>query len=140
AGDSFSPRGGSGTSEFDSQRHSPGHSLSGREWLRPRIEVQVIRGASVKRGVRPPAIVESYVDGQFRSRLGPAIVRVQVNVFIFDRLPQPLDKHVVAPAALAIHADVDGLALQHADELTAGELAALIGIHDLGHTIFRDRL
>src|SRR5207249_7496004 len=84
-------------------------------------------------------MVEIEVHGYFLARLGHRVVGVQVNVLVLDRLPQPLDKHVVAPAALAIHADADGMALQHADELAAGELAALIGIHDLRHAVFRDR-
>src|SRR3984893_11150282 len=46
--------------------------------------------------------------------------------------PQPLDKDVVHAAALAIHADCDAAMLEHAGELGASELAALIGVEDLG--------
>src|SRR5438094_10379667 len=88
--------------------------------------------------MRAPAIVEIEIRGELDSRLGHAVVRVQINVLVFDRFPQPLDKHVVAPAALAIHADTDALTLQHTEEVAAGELAALIGIHDLGHAVFRE--
>ena len=47
-----------------------------------------------------------------------------------DRLPQPFDQHVVAPIALAIHADRNGMPLERADELAAGKLAALVGVHE----------
>jgi hypothetical protein len=55
---------------------------------------------------------------------------VQVNLFIFDRFPQPLDKHVVAPAAFAIHADGDAVILEQLCKFQAGKLTALIGIED----------
>jgi hypothetical protein len=39
---------------------------------------------------------------------------------------------VAIVAALAIHADRDPVALQGAGEVVAGELAALVGVEDLG--------
>lgn len=52
--------------------------------------------------------------GRRRASLSPADgrVRVQVDVLVLDRLPQPLDKHVVAPAALAVHTDRDPVTLE----------------------------
>ena len=64
---------------------------------------------------------------------------MQINLFVFDRFPQPLDKYVVAPAAFAVHAYLDSMRCQRVDERRAGELAALVGIHDLGHPVFADR-
>ena len=37
-------------------------------------------------------------------------------MLVLDRLPQPLHEHVVAPAALAVHADPDVVATQDIDE------------------------
>jgi hypothetical protein len=65
---------------------------------------------------------------------------MQVDVLVLDRLPQPLDEHVLAPTAFAIHADRDSVTLERSDELAAPELAALIGVHDFGRRILRDCL
>jgi hypothetical protein len=32
---------------------------------------------------------------------------MEINLFVLDRLPDPLDEYVVAPAVLAVHADGD---------------------------------
>ena len=44
---------------------------------------------------------------------------------------QRISTNVIAPAALAIHADSDAVAIEHPDGGRAGELAARIGVHDL---------
>src|SRR6185295_17935508 len=59
-----------------------------------------------------------------------ALVGVQVDLLVLDRPPQALDEHVVAPRALAVHADPDLLGCQHAREGRAGELRALIRVED----------
>jgi hypothetical protein len=46
---------------------------------------------------------------------------VQIDLLVLDRLPQSLDEHVVAPAALAVHANRDAMFAQHVDELAVGE-------------------
>ena len=56
---------------------------------------------------------------------------MQVDFLVFHAFPEPFDKHVINPAAFAIHADLDAVALDQADELRAGELAALVGVEDL---------
>ena len=52
----------------------------------------------------------------------------------------PLDEDVVAPGSRAVHADLDLAGGQHLDEVSRGELAALIGIEDLGRAVLRQRL
>src|SRR5204862_3410620 len=64
--------------------------------------------------------------------LGDAGIGVEVDLLVFEAAPQPLDKDVVHVAALAIHADRDLVPLQGAGEVVAGDLAALVGIEDLG--------
>jgi len=64
---------------------------------------------------------------------------MEVNFFVLDRLPKPLDEDVVPPAALAIHADLDAMLLEQADEGRTGELAALVRVHDFWGTRFQDR-
>jgi hypothetical protein len=53
-----------------------------------------------------------------------------VDFLVFHAFPQSLDKHIVDPAAFAVHADPDAVALNQADELPAGKLAALISVDD----------
>lgn len=75
---------------------------------------------------------EAQVAGNADFGLGDAVVSAQVGLLVFDCPLEPLDEHIVAPASLAIHADLNSAALKHADEGRTGELAALIRIHDLG--------
>jgi hypothetical protein len=49
----------------------------------------------------------------------------QVDLLVLDRPPEPIDEHVVAPCALAVHANGDLVLLQQIGEGDAGELAAL---------------
>ena len=51
---------------------------------------------------------------------------IQIDAFIFEAAPQPFDKDVIHPAALAIHRDTNASNLQCAGPLEAGELAPLI--------------
>ena len=68
------------------------------------------------------------------------LVGLEVDLLVFDRSPESLDEHVVAPATFAVHADGDLVGFEYVDELRAGELAALIGIDDLGLAVAGDRL
>jgi len=63
---------------------------------------------------------------------------MQIDLFVFDRLPQPLDEDVVAPRTASIHADADFVSLQHIDEACGGKLRALVGVEDLRRTVAAD--
>ena len=56
---------------------------------------------------------------------------VQVDRLVFERAPEPLDEDVVHTAAPPIHGDRDIRAAEHAGEVEAGELAALVGVEDI---------
>src|SRR5213076_3296220 len=77
------------------------------------------------------SVVEVEVTADRSARLGHAVVGPQIHLLVFDAAPQPLDEDVVAPSALAVHADGDGVLDQHASEGRAGELAALIRVEDV---------
>lgn len=47
---------------------------------------------------------------------------MQIDLLVFNRAPESFDEHVVAPTALAVHADLDRALLQQASERLAGEL------------------
>jgi len=81
--------------------------------------------------VWPSRVEEGEVPCEPGPDVGDGLVWVQIDLFVFDGAPQALDEHVVAPAALAVHADLDMLRAQHIEERRAGKLRALIGVEYL---------
>src|SRR6516162_477689 len=71
--------------------------------------------------------------------LGHTRIGVEVDLLVFEASPQSLDEDVVHAPALAVHADHDPVVLQGAGEVVAGELAALVGIEDVGPAVARER-
>lgn len=65
---------------------------------------------------------------------------MQVYLFVFDGPPEALDEDIVAPCPLAVHADLDLAGGQHLDEVGRSELAALVGVENLGRAVTRQRL
>ena len=90
--------------------------------------------------MRAPFIVELEIALQTLPCLGDRIIGVQVDLLIFHAFPEPLDQHVVDPAALAVHADLDAVPLDQADELRAGKLATLVSVEDPRRTMALDGL
>src|SRR6202040_853198 len=84
-------------------------------------------------------VIEAEPGADAGLRLGDAGIGVEVDLLIFEAPPQPLDEDVVHVAALAVHADGDPVALQGAGEVVAGELAALVGVEDLGAAVQQER-
>ena len=89
--------------------------------------------------MRAGGVVELEVAGELLLRLGHAVVCVQVDMLVLDTLPQPLDEHVVHPSALAVHADLHVVILEHLGELDARELASLVGVEDLRRTVLGEK-
>lgn len=81
--------------------------------------------------MRPPAVVEGQIPADRSARVGHTGVGAQVNLLVCHRFPDALDEDVVAPGALAVHADPDARADQQGGEVAAGELRALIRIEDI---------
>src|SRR5206468_1482165 len=69
-----------------------------------------------------------------------AVVGPQIDLLVFDAAPQAFDEYVVAPGALAVHADCDAVVGEHAGEGRAGELAALIGVEDVRLAVTSQRI
>lgn len=65
------------------------------------------------------------------AKFSASVERVQVEVMVLDRPPQPFDEDVVLAAAAAVHADGDVVVLEDLSEGDAGELGALVGVEDL---------
>src|SRR5215216_3886867 len=107
--------------------------------LRQMSEIGVVRRPSVKARMRALAVVEIQIPADRGARLGDAVVGPQMDLLVFDRTPEPLDEHVVAPCPLAVHADRNGVVEEQAGEVLAGELAALVGVENLGLAVPRER-
>ena len=86
--------------------------------------------------MRPAGVVEGEIARESRGRCGDGVVGVQVDLFVFDRAPEAFDKDVVAPAALAIHADADPVLLEEPGEGRAGKLRPWSVLKISGHPYF----
>ena len=64
-----------------------------------RAEVHVIWLLAAVLGMRTTLIVERQVFADACSRIAHAVVGMQIDLFVLDGLPQPLDEDIVAPAA-----------------------------------------
>src|SRR5712664_4613585 len=80
--------------------------------------------------MRTAAIVEVEIPTNRASRLTDGFVGSQIDLLIFDALPQPLNEHVVSPSSFAIHADSDAVVGEDASKGRTGELRALVGVED----------
>lgn len=94
-----------------------------------------MRRYTVEAAVRPAGVVEREVLCQSRLGLRDTVVGVQIDLIVLDTAPEALDKDVVPPAALAVHTDLHAVILEQLREVGAGELAALVGVKDLRHSI-----
>jgi hypothetical protein len=64
---------------------------------------------------------------------------VKIDFFVLDRSPETFDENIVAPVALAVHAQLRRDLIEHVDEGVARELRAVIGVEYLGATVFGQR-
>ena len=73
--------------------------------------------------------------------LGPArrSHRPKVNFLVLDGAPQALDKDIVSPGALAVHADTDIAVLECFGEILTRKLAALVDVANLRSVIGLNR-
>jgi hypothetical protein len=93
-------------------------------------EIGMIGCGAVKARVRPPAIVEVEAAANRCARLRHTAVGSEIHLLVLDAASQPLDKNIVSPGALAVHADGDRVSDQDVSECRAGELTALIRVED----------
>src|SRR5687768_8440583 len=62
--------------------------------------------------MEPPAVVKSGILADRSTGLSDTVVGFEKHLLVFDAAPEPLDKDVVTPRALAIHADRDLVLVQ----------------------------
>ena len=85
-------------------------------------------------------VVKDEVLADPGDQLGHALIPLQVDVLVFKRAPEPLDKNVVQAAPAAIHADADAGLIKPGGEIDTGELGALVGVEDLRPAVAQGRL
>jgi len=89
------------------------------------------RGAAIS-AVRPAFVVEAEEPVELGVGVDERDVILEVNLLVFDRAPQPLDKNVADCPTATVHRQPHRGALEDGESLGVGELAALVGVEDLG--------
>ena len=83
------------------------------------------------------------VEPEERVELGVCVdqrnIILEVDLVVFGRTPEAFDEDVVDGPAAAIHRDADRPVLEDDEPLGARELAALVGVEDLGIAVLGER-
>ena len=87
--------------------------------------------------MKPLVVVEVEVLAQALDGLGHTFVVVQIDLFVFDAAPEPLDKDVVQCSAAPIHTDGNPSLFENTGESAARELNTLIRIKDFRRRLFQ---
>ena len=90
--------------------------------------------------VRPCPIVPIQVLGDAGLGLKDGVVRMQIDLFVLHRAPQPFDEHIVTPGTAAIHAHLTAPVFNQIGELGRRELATLVGIDDVRRAVASERV
>jgi hypothetical protein len=87
--------------------------------------------------MKPLPVVEVEVFVQTLDGLGDTFVVVQIDLFVFDAAPEPLNEDVVQCSATSIHTDGDLSLFENTGESAARELNTLIRIEDFRRRLFQ---
>ena len=63
------------------------------------------------------------------------VVRVHIDLLVFETFPESFHEHVIPPTAFSVHADLNAVVHEQPGELLARKLAPLIGIEDVRRAI-----
>ncbi len=80
--------------------------------------------------MRPGLVVERQIAFQALVRGLDGVVRVQIDLLVFDAFPESFHKHVVTPTACAVQADLNAVRFENPRELQARERAPLVSVED----------
>ena len=89
--------------------------------------------------VRAVVIVEADEAFEVGVGLDLGLVAFEIDLIVFDGPPEPLDEDVVEAAPLSIHREFHAKGEQWLGKFGRGELAALVGVEDLRHSVLLDR-
>ena len=106
--------------------------LRGLLHLRQGRPIMFMRGQPLQARMRTLRVVPAQVVSDVRAGRAHAIVDLRVDAFVFDAAPQALHKDVVPPSAAPVHGQLAAAGQDCVGELDRGELAALVGVDDLG--------
>jgi hypothetical protein len=97
--------------------------------------MDVVWGLVAEGLVRTPGVVllEPFVESGFEG--GQGAVFVEIDFFVFDAAPESFDEDVVHVSASAVHADGNAEGGEFLCPFLGGELAALVGIEDVGQVV-----
>lgn len=85
--------------------------------------------------MRPDSVVEPEIATDAGAGFEDRSVGVEVHLLVFYRAPEALREYVVAPAASAIYAEGDLLAVEDGGERRACQLRTLVAFEDCQHTV-----
>src|SRR5947207_1377939 len=80
-------------------------------------------------------VVEFEVGADPAAGLRHALIGLEIDFLVFETAPQTFHEDIVGKAAAAVHADGDAVSAQQRSEAIVGELAALVGVEDLGSAL-----
>ena len=86
------------------------------------VEAHLIGGTTVKAAVWSSTVVEVQIAPQRVRCMADRVVDFEVHFLVLNRLLQSLDKHVVTPAAFAVHVNRNLVSLEQTGEGFAGKL------------------
>lgn len=86
--------------------------------------------------VNSSVIVEIEIRHQAGLQLVNGLVALQVNILIFNRSPDALDKDIIQKPPLAVHADLDMGTEQAVNPLLTSKLTPLVCVEYLGRAVF----
>src|SRR5271154_2638622 len=90
--------------------------------------------------MRPVRVEPLQVPADVHARRADTVIGFEVHAFVLYAAPQALDEHIVPPGAAPVHGELAAAVEHGLGELLSRELAALIGVDDLGHTKARKGL
>jgi hypothetical protein len=64
---------------------------------------------TVKRLMRSGLVIERQIAFQTLVHSPDGVVGLQIDLLVFDALPQSLNEHVIPPTAFLVHADLDAV-------------------------------
>ena len=85
----------------------------------------------IQRLMKPPMIIKLHVLLDILPRFVDRAGRLQINFFLLERSPEPLDVNVVHAASFPVHADLNPVGFQPVNPLRTGKLAPLITVENL---------
>ena len=90
--------------------------------------------------MRPVRVKPLEESADVRSRRAYGVIGLEVHAFVLHAAPLTFDEDIAPPGAAPVHGELAAAVEHGLGELFGGELAALIGVDDLGHTKARKGL